>query len=189
MDMSLPVIDGWDGDRATEIRPDDLGHPDHRADRPCHGERPYPRARRRMRRLRDQADRVRQTAGEDRETRESGREVDADAFPAPGTPPRVPKPPPPLPPHSPAHAGCCGISFCAFRAPRISGSIRFFGVALSRWAWKFYTHRLTRSGHWFLMAVTLLMGLSIVPSLDVQMFVPLVYVLALWVVTVARSSL
>ena len=56
-----------------------------------------------------------------------------------------------------------------------------FKGGLSRWIWRVYTHRLTRSGRWFAI-VTAVFVFSVVPSLDIQPFIPLLYIAAIWLV-------
>jgi uncharacterized protein (DUF58 family) len=63
-----------------------------------------------------------------------------------------------------------------------------FQGSLSRWAWKLYTHRLTRAGRWFL-GLTLVMGLTLAPGLDVQFYVPVIYILGVWAVAEAATLL
>ena len=55
MDMSLPVMDGWEATRRLKADPDTSAIPDHRAHCACDGERPRNGARGRLRRLRQQA--------------------------------------------------------------------------------------------------------------------------------------
>ena len=57
-----------------------------------------------------------------------------------------------------------------------------FKGGLSKWTWRFYTHRLTRAGRWF-AGLTLFMLGAVSPSLDVQSYVPLSYACGLWGVT------
>lgn len=57
-----------------------------------------------------------------------------------------------------------------------------FKGGLSKWAWRFYTHRLTRAGRWFLSLSTF-MFFAASPSLDIQAYVPLAYAGGLWAVT------
>ena len=54
-----------------------------------------------------------------------------------------------------------------------------FKGGLSKWTWRFYTHRLTRAGRWF-AGLTLFMLGAVSPSLDVQSYVPLSYACGLW---------
>ena len=56
-----------------------------------------------------------------------------------------------------------------------------FRGSLSRWAWKVYTHRLTRAGRWF-VGLTLITLFAAAPSLDLQSFIVLLYLGGLWVV-------
>jgi uncharacterized protein (DUF58 family) len=58
----------------------------------------------------------------------------------------------------------------------------FYKGGLSKWTWRFYTHRLTRAGRW-VGTVTFILGLMIVPSLDIQVYIPLMYILGLWLLT------
>ena len=48
--------------------------------------------------------------------------------------------------------------------------------------WRFYTHRLTRAGRWFL-SVTAFMLFAVSPTLDIQAYVPLSYAVGLWTIT------
>ena len=58
-----------------------------------------------------------------------------------------------------------------------------FQGGLSRWVWRFYTHRLTRAGRWF-FSLTAITGLTLAPGLDVQFYVPFLYLCAAWLVAI-----
>ena len=51
MDMSLPIMDGWEATRHIKAHPETQGHTHNRADRPRHGGRPAKGAGSRMRRI------------------------------------------------------------------------------------------------------------------------------------------
>ena len=55
MDISIPVIDGWEATQVLQARPADAGDPDHRLDRACAGLRSRKGHGSRMRRLPRQA--------------------------------------------------------------------------------------------------------------------------------------
>jgi uncharacterized protein (DUF58 family) len=74
-------------------------------------------------------------------------------------------------------------SFLAFPGTKDIRLHPYFKGDVSKWTWRFYTHRLTRSGRWFLVISTILL-IAIVPSLDIQAFVPLIYAAALWLITI-----
>ena len=57
MDLSLPVIDGWEATRRIKADAATRGHPGDRPHRACHERRRGEGAGRRVRRLHDQADR------------------------------------------------------------------------------------------------------------------------------------
>ena len=67
MDMSLPVMDGWEATRRLKADAADRGNPGDRAHRPRHGRRPREGPRCGLRRLRHQADRAAAAAPEDGE--------------------------------------------------------------------------------------------------------------------------
>jgi uncharacterized protein (DUF58 family) len=58
--------------------------------------------------------------------------------------------------------------------------------SLSRWAWRFYMYRLTRSGRWFLWltAAFAVYGSS---SLEFQVYIPFTYAFGLWVVALVAA--
>lgn len=56
-----------------------------------------------------------------------------------------------------------------------------FRGAISRWLWRWGTHRMTRPGAWF-AAMTLAFALYGATSLDLQIFVPFTYAAGVWVV-------
>jgi len=55
-------------------------------------------------------------------------------------------------------------------------------LLLSQAAWRFYTHRLTRAGRWFGSLAVLLL-LASLATLDIQTYIPVLYVFAFWLVT------
>lgn len=54
-----------------------------------------------------------------------------------------------------------------------------FKGRLSKWVWRFYTHRLTRAGRWFL-SLTVLLGTIGSTSLEIQTYIPFLYAAGLW---------
>ena len=66
LDMSLPVIDGWEAARRLKSSPTTGARAGDRADRARDGRRPRARARGRLRRVRHEADRLPAAAREDR---------------------------------------------------------------------------------------------------------------------------
>jgi len=58
--------------------------------------------------------------------------------------------------------------------------------SLSRWVWRFYMYRLTRSGRWFLWltAAFVVYGST---SLDLQVYVPFTYAFGLWLVALVAA--
>jgi uncharacterized protein (DUF58 family) len=54
---------------------------------------------------------------------------------------------------------------------------------ISRWIWKFLTHRLTQAGRW-LIPITFIFTTIGSSSLDVQFYVPFVYLFGIWFVAV-----
>ena len=66
LDLSLPVLDGWEAARRLKAAPGDAGHPHPGPDGARHGRRPRARPGGRLRRLRHQAHRPPPPAGEDR---------------------------------------------------------------------------------------------------------------------------
>nr|CAA9274217.1 hypothetical protein AVDCRST_MAG63-3183 [uncultured Armatimonadetes bacterium] len=76
--------------------------------------------------------------------------------------------------------------------PRFPGTkdIRYHPVfqgGLSRWVWRYYTHRLTRAGRWFL-GLTCLLGLVGSTSLEIQTYIPFLYAFAFWTVAGAAAA-
>src|SRR5579871_3518009 len=81
----------------------------------------------------------------------------------------------------------------SFRLPAFPGTKDidyhpYFKGAISRWAWRFYTHLLTRSGRGFLL-VTLFFLAYGSNSLELQAYVPCLYLLGLWVVAILASGI
>ena len=66
MDMSLPVVDGWQATRMIKANPETSGHSRDGPDRPCPEGRPGTRAGGRLRRIRNQAGGSRPPADQDR---------------------------------------------------------------------------------------------------------------------------
>ena len=64
----------------------------------------------------------------------------------------------------------------------------YFRGAISRWAWRFYTHRLTPASRWFFTLSVLFISLGY-SSLDLQIYVPFTYAFGIWVVAVAGAIL
>lgn len=58
---------------------------------------------------------------------------------------------------------------------------------LSRWVWRFLTHRMTPVGRWFVLP-TLLLGLGLT-SLELQAYILFLYVFALWIVALLAAVL
>ena len=59
----------------------------------------------------------------------------------------------------------------------------YYRGPLSRWVWKFYHHRLTRAGRWFLGITALFSFIfGLFWALDTQTYVAMLYCLALWLV-------
>lgn len=63
-----------------------------------------------------------------------------------------------------------------------------FKGAVSRWAWRFYTHRLTRAGRW-LLGPTLAFAAFGSSSLELQGYVVFLYAAGLWAVAIAGALL
>lgn len=55
------------------------------------------------------------------------------------------------------------------------------GRWLTRWFWKFSTHRLTRAGHWFFY-LTMALAFFAAISLEIQTYIPFLYAMCFWVV-------
>ena len=62
--------------------------------------------------------------------------------------------------------------------------IRLFRAEISRWAWRFYTYRLTPASRWFL-ALSVLFMMFGSNSLDLLIYVPFTYAFGIWFVAVA----
>ena len=77
MDLSLPVMDGWEATRRLKAANGTKSHPDHRAFGPFDGGRPREGARRGLRRVRHQAGRA---AAPPREDRRPPRPLDAQSL-------------------------------------------------------------------------------------------------------------
>jgi uncharacterized protein (DUF58 family) len=54
---------------------------------------------------------------------------------------------------------------------------------LSRWVWRFFTHQLTRPGRWFLGLWVLLGMISGVTIMEIQTYIPFLYMSAFWLMT------
>src|SRR6266508_1902378 len=75
MDLEMPDDDRWEAVRASQERSANLGHPDHRHVRACGGERALEGHRHRVRRIRCQTDRIRES-GRDHSARASDTQID-----------------------------------------------------------------------------------------------------------------
>jgi uncharacterized protein (DUF58 family) len=64
----------------------------------------------------------------------------------------------------------------------------YFRGAISRWAWRFYTHRLTPASRWFFTLSVLFISLGY-SSLDLQIYVPFTYAFGIWTVAIAGANL
>lgn len=64
----------------------------------------------------------------------------------------------------------------------------YFPGGISRWGWRFLTHRVTPAGRWFfgVCIVFLLQGST---SLDLQVYVPFVYAMGVWAVALVFALL
>lgn len=60
-----------------------------------------------------------------------------------------------------------------------------FKGSLSKWVWRFYTHRLTRAGRWFLGLTVALLVFGGGVGLEIQSWIPLLYAMAFWTVASA----
>ena len=64
----------------------------------------------------------------------------------------------------------------------------FFKSAVVRWAWRFYTQRLTQAGRWFLWPSLAFLGYSL-SSLDLQPYVVFSYIAGIWLVALVSGWL
>lgn len=77
-------------------------------------------------------------------------------------------------------------SWLAFPGTRDIRYHPYFQGAISRWAWRFYTHRLTRAGRWFFWPTVLFAAIGS-SSLELQVYVPFLYAFGLWAIAVLAA--
>lgn len=75
-----------------------------------------------------------------------------------------------------------GMRLFTLSGTKDAGELLVLQGPLSRWAWRFFTHRVTRAGRWFAGLTSLLMFVG-ATSLEIQAYILFLYAAAFWALT------